>query len=94
MQELISQHYTNTRKLWGTEYATDKQAEAYKGLGNLYLTDERFVLAGDKYDTKFAAFIKAAMTHYADQHLSWYLAWQVIKKLFGNNFTVFYLINT
>lgn len=70
VQELISQHYTNTRKLWGTEYATDKQAEAYKGLGNLYLTDERFVLAGDKYDTKFAAFIKAAMTHYADQHLS------------------------
>jgi DNA-binding transcriptional MerR regulator len=69
VQELISQHYTNTRKLWGTEHATDKQAEAYKGLGNLYLTDERFNLTGDKNYLKFAAFIKTAMVHFADQHL-------------------------
>ncbi len=69
VQDLISQHYTNTRKLWGTEHAADKQAEAYKGLGNLYLTDERFNLTGDKNYPKFAAFIKAAMIHFADQQL-------------------------
>ena len=69
VQDLISQHYTNTRKLWETEHAADKQAEAYKGLGNLYLTDERFNLTGDNNYLKFAAFIKAAMTHFADQHL-------------------------
>jgi hypothetical protein len=58
VQELIGLHYINTCKLWGTENATDKQAEAYKGLGNLYLTDERFILAGDKHDPQFALFIK------------------------------------
>lgn len=70
VQELISQHYTNTRRLWGTEHAADKQAEAYKGLGNLYLTDERFTLVDGKHNPKFAAFIKAAMVHFADQQLS------------------------
>ncbi len=70
VQELIAQHYTNTRKLWGTDGATDKQAEAYKGLGNLYLTDERFILAGDRHDPEFAAFIKAAMTYFADHQLN------------------------
>ena len=72
VQDLISQHYINTRKLWGTEHAADKQAEAYKGLGNLYLTDERFNLPGDKNYPKFAAFIKAAMIYFADEQLSWY----------------------
>lgn len=70
VQELISQHYINTRKLWGTEHATDKQAEAYKGLGNLYLTDERFILAGGKYDPKFAEFIRDAMAYFSDKQLS------------------------
>ncbi len=70
VQELIGQHYINTRKLWGTEHAKDKQAEAYKGLGNLYLTDERFNLTGDENYLKFAAFIKAAMEHFADQQLN------------------------
>lgn len=69
VQELISQHYINTRKLWGTEHATDKQAEAYKGLGNLYLTDERFILAGGKYDPKFAEFIRDAMAYFSDKQL-------------------------
>lgn len=70
VQELIAQHYTNTRKLWGTDGAADKQAEAYKGLGNLYLTDERFILAGEKHDADFAGFIKTAMAHFADEQLS------------------------
>ncbi len=70
VQELIAQHYINTRKLWGTEHAADKQAEAYKGLGNLYLTDERFNLTGDENYLKFAAFIKAGMEYFADQQLS------------------------
>ncbi|GAB2986934.1 transcriptional activator Mta [Mucilaginibacter puniceus] len=70
VQELISRHYMNTRKLWGTEHAADKQAEAYKGLGNLYLTDERFNLTGDENYLKFAAFIKAGMAYFADHQLS------------------------
>lgn len=69
VQELIAQHYTNTRKLWGTDGLTDKQAETYKGLGNLYLTDERFVLTGDRHDPTFAEFVKDAMAHFADEQL-------------------------
>ncbi len=69
VQELIGMHYTNTRKLWGTEHAQDKQAEAYKGLGNLYLTDERFTLVNGKFDSNFASFIKNAMLHFADKNL-------------------------
>jgi DNA-binding transcriptional MerR regulator len=69
VQELIGMHYTNTRKLWGTEHAKDKQAEAYKGLGNLYLTDERFTLVDGKFDSNFALFIKIAMTYFADKNL-------------------------
>jgi DNA-binding transcriptional MerR regulator len=66
VQELISRHYENTRKLWGTDGAADKQAATYKGLGNLYLTDERFILTGDKHDPEFALFLEKAMTYFAD----------------------------
>lgn len=70
VQRLIHEHYLNTRVLWGTHNATDKQAEAYKGLGKLYLTDERFTAVNEKTDAEFTAFICNAMVHYADQELS------------------------
>lgn len=69
VQELVHQHYLNTRKLWGTEHATDKQAEAYKGLGQLYLTDERFTSQSSKADSAFRVFISHAMSHYAESSL-------------------------
>lgn len=66
VQELIHLHYINTRKLWGTHQATDKQAEAYKGLGQLYLTDERFTQESGTPDPAFRMFISQAMSFYAD----------------------------
>lgn len=70
VQQLIHEHYLNTRKLWGTHNATDKQAKAYKGLGKLYLTDERFTSVDGKTDPQFTAFICKAMAHYTDHELS------------------------
>jgi DNA-binding transcriptional MerR regulator len=69
VQQLVHQHYLNTRKLWGTHNAKDKQAAAYKGLGQLYLTDERFTSQYGKPDPAFNIFICAAMACYSDHYL-------------------------
>lgn len=65
VQELVHLHYQNTRKLWGTHEAADKQAEAYKGLGQLYLTDERFTSESGAPDPDFRIFISEAMAIYS-----------------------------
>lgn len=69
VQALVARHYQNTRKLWGTEHASDKQAEAYKGLGMLYLTDERFTLVDNRYNYEFALFLSKAMAVFSDNEL-------------------------
>jgi DNA-binding transcriptional MerR regulator len=69
VQELIHQHYINTRKLWGTHNAEDKQAEAYQGLGQLYLSDERFTSEHAASGPDFRTFISKAMSAYADKNL-------------------------
>ncbi len=69
VQLLIRRHYENTRKLWGTSGAKDTQAEAYKGLGLLYLNDERFTLVNNVYDEAFARFLSQAMEYFSDINL-------------------------
>lgn len=69
VQELVQQHYLNTRKLWGTHQAADKQAEAYKGLGELYLSDERFTSESGSSDPDFRVFICEAMAFYSESAL-------------------------
>lgn len=70
VQEIIHQHYLNTRKLWGTQDAADKQAEAYRGLGQLYLTDERFTSEYGDPEPGFRTFISEAMSIYAQKNLN------------------------
>lgn len=69
VQQLVHQHYVNTRKLWGTHDTTDKQPDAYYGLGQLYLNDERFTTEYGASDTDFRAFISLAMTVYVEKNL-------------------------
>lgn len=69
VQQLIDEHYVNTRKLWGTHNAKDCQLETYKGLGKLYLTDKRFTLVNNEYNREFALFLSEAMAYYADKKL-------------------------
>ncbi|TCD01002.1 MerR family transcriptional regulator [Pedobacter psychroterrae] len=66
VQELVHLHYQNTRRLWGTHQAVDKQAEAYKGLGQLYLTDERFTSDCGVPHENFRIFISEAMSVYSE----------------------------
>jgi DNA-binding transcriptional MerR regulator len=69
VQKQIARHYGTTRMFWGTSQLTDKQAEAYKGLGQLYVADERFTMHNGKPQPAFALFMSKAMTHFADTKL-------------------------
>lgn len=69
VQKQIERHYVSTRMFWGTAHLTDKQAEAYKGLGQLYVADERFTMYNGKPHPAFALFMSKAMTYFADTTL-------------------------
>jgi DNA-binding transcriptional MerR regulator len=70
VQQHIARHYATIRQLWGTANLPNKQAEAYKGLGQLYVADERFTIQNGKPQPAFALFMSKAMAHYADNALS------------------------
>jgi DNA-binding transcriptional MerR regulator len=65
----IARHYKNVRRFWGTDGSSDPQSEAYKGLGELYLTDERFTFIEGKAQPAFAKFLSKAMACFADTQL-------------------------
>nr|WP_308422071.1 MerR family transcriptional regulator [Pontibacillus salipaludis] len=46
----------------------DYSTEAFRGLGQLYVDDERFTKNIDQYGEGLAAFMKDAMAHYADRN--------------------------
>ena len=69
VQELIAQHYEIIRAFWGTTESEDQQAEAYAGLGQLYLHDERYTRVDGEPQPKFASFLQQAMQHFADTEL-------------------------
>jgi DNA-binding transcriptional MerR regulator len=53
------------RKLF-TDYFYDCTPEIFRGLGDLYVTDERFTANIDKYKVGLAAFLREAMHIYCD----------------------------
>lgn len=69
VQRLIARHYEMIRIFWGTSDSSDKQAEAYKGLGQLYVNDERFTIIGGQSQPEYALFLSQAMAYFADNHL-------------------------
>ena len=70
VQKQIARHYEIIRIFWGTSGSGDKQAEAYKGLGQLYVNDERFTLVEGKPQPEYALFLSKAMAYFADNHLN------------------------
>jgi|GEM_PF-68274 len=66
VQQLVQQHYDCILKFWGK---TDNVAAAYKGLGDLYVADTRYTTVNGTADPEFAAFMNAAMIHFADTQL-------------------------
>jgi len=69
VQALVSRHYQMIRRFWGTHESADKQAEAYKGLADLYIHDERFLQTDGKARPELARFLKKAITYFAGRSL-------------------------
>ncbi|MDP4169528.1 MAG: MerR family transcriptional regulator [Bacillota bacterium] len=51
-----------------TERYYDCTLEIFRGLGDLYVADERFTKNLNKYHENFAPFLQEAIHHYCDQH--------------------------
>lgn len=69
VQTLIAQHYKVIRQFWGSANSTDKQADAYAGLADLYLNDERFTMVQNKPQPEFASFLNKAMKYFSKRKL-------------------------
>jgi DNA-binding transcriptional MerR regulator len=65
VQAEITVHYELIREFWGTAGSPDRQAEAYAGLGDLYVADERYMSVDGKANPDFAQFMKKAMKEFA-----------------------------
>ena len=61
--------YQSIRMFWGTAGSSDLQAEAYKGLGELYVNDERYTMNDGKPNPDFAVFMRNAMGYFVDTQL-------------------------
>ena len=70
VQLLIARHYECIRKFWGTSNSADRQAEAYAGLGQLYVSDERFTAIEGEPQPEFALFLQRAMAFFAQTELA------------------------
>lgn len=66
VQQEIERHYNYILKFWGK---TDNQAEAYKGLGNLYADDERYSNVNGLSNPAFGRFLEKAITYFAETQL-------------------------
>ncbi len=69
VQMEIARHYRNTRKFWGTDGSSDSQWEEYKGLGELYISDERFTVINGNAQPEFARFLAKAIAHFTNLQL-------------------------
>jgi len=69
VQEQIARHYQVIRRFWGTSDSANLQKEAYKGLGDLYVNDERFTTVDGQPNPSFAQFMQKAMAYFADTQL-------------------------
>lgn len=65
VQELVAQHYRFIARFWGTK----PDAEAYTGLGDLYVQDGRYTMKDGKPDQAFAEFLRKAMAYFAARSL-------------------------
>lgn len=69
VQMQIAAHYQFIRRFWGTTNLADKQKEAYAGLGELYVADNRYTTVNGDPQPEFAKFLQKAMTHFAEHNL-------------------------
>ncbi|MCE7061321.1 MerR family transcriptional regulator [Dyadobacter sp. CY343] len=70
VQTEIAKHYAIIRRFWGSTRLADRQAEAYAGLGQLYVDDQRYTLIDGQPNPEFAVFMRDAMRYFAEQNLN------------------------
>lgn len=70
VQKLIAEHYKVIRQFWGTANSIEKQADAYAGLSDLYISDERFTMVQNQAQPEFAFFLNKAMKYFSKNKLS------------------------
>lgn len=69
VQEHIARHYANIRSFWGVSDPTDLKAAQYKGLAELYVSDQRYTATDGQPDAGFATFMRKGMICFADRLL-------------------------
>lgn len=69
IQQLIAQHYKLIRIFWGTSNSKNKQGEAYDGLGQLYVSDERYLAIKGEPQPTYVLFMQKAMRYFVDNQL-------------------------
>ncbi|MCI4671504.1 MAG: MerR family transcriptional regulator [Bacteroidia bacterium] len=69
VQELIARHYHIIRQFWGTSQLEDSQKDAYEGLGDLYINDDRYMRIDGIAQPEFASFMAEAMKSFAKHNL-------------------------
>jgi DNA-binding transcriptional MerR regulator len=67
VQQQIARHYEMIRGFWGLAPHEPIKPAAYKGLADMYVSDERYMAADGKPDPEFAAFMWTAMYYFADK---------------------------
>lgn len=65
VQELVAKHYGYIAQFWGSR----PKADAYKGLGELYVNDERYTMKNGNANPDFAQFMRESMAYFADKNL-------------------------
>ncbi|ANH81576.1 hypothetical protein A8C56_11855 [Niabella ginsenosidivorans] len=66
VQHEIRKHYQCILKFWGK---SKNIATAYKGLGSLYVSDNRYAMINGEGSLRFAQFLNEAMSYFADTQL-------------------------
>jgi len=69
VQNKISEHYAYISQFWGTSNMAESTPEAYVGLGDLYVADERFTMVDGNAQPAFAKFMRDAMAYFAKENL-------------------------
>ncbi len=69
VQGLIAQHYQIIRQFWGTSVQKDKQASIYAGLGQLYVSDDRYMARDGEAQPEFATFMQKSMQYFSNTQI-------------------------
>ena len=66
---MILDHYKIIRIFWGTAGTEDAQWDTYKGLGELYISNQDYNFINGKSSPEFAEFMRKAMGIFVEKKL-------------------------